>query len=144
MLPVLLLLLPAALSKPAAVWELSNVTDALKLWAFDAAFNSEYVDWLLKTQILLIERVIYQGEGTLHRKYLRWLLFVAKFYGISNGNECVIQIPLTHQTVANLLHTTRESISRIATELVNDGTIVVNKKRITIRDIEAIESSLEN
>jgi CRP-like cAMP-binding protein len=109
----------------------------------NSAFNQEYLTWVLKTQILLIERVVYQGETTIYRKYLRWLLFMAKYYG--TGDEQVeIQIPLTHDTVANFLHMTRESINRVTNRVISEGLISVEKKYITIHNQTAIQNLLDS
>jgi len=113
-----------------------------QILATDALFNQEYMGWLLKTQILLIERIVYQGENTIERKTLRWLLFMAKFYGIPGENGVKVQIPMTHETIANFLHATRESISKTIKRLQDAELIHINKKVITIPSLEALHDAL--
>lgn len=107
------------------------------------AFNKEYMTWLLKTQILLIERVVYQGETTIPRKILRWLLFMAKYYGSAKGPGAEIQIVMTHDEIANFVHATRESVSKTLGMLSEEGYISIDKKRITICSLEKVRDSLE-
>lgn len=109
----------------------------------DAGFSYDYIQTLLKNQLFLIDRIVYQGEVTVYRKTLRWLLLMAKYYcDETNDNQYRIAVPLTHDTVGRFLHVTRESASKTLKRLAQDGLVSVEKKRITILDKAAIEAKL--
>ncbi len=48
------------------------------------------------------------------------------------GEKFVIREKLTHQEIANMVGTSRETVSRILNELCADGSITIDKKQITL------------
>ena len=106
--------------------------------------NKEYVDQILRGQIALIERIEYQGEKGIKGKLVKWLLFMQKYYCSSEAKSCTFDIPLTHETVANFLHATRESVSKNINQLRRDGYITVKAKHITINDIDKLRKYSES
>lgn len=110
----------------------------------DQAFSADYMQLLLRNQIYLIERIVYQGESGMRNKCLRWLLFMVKYYGEpAERGGIVLGVPLTQEIIANFLHATRESVSKVLKELVAKDWIVIENKCITIKDITALEKALE-
>ena len=71
------------------------------------------------------------------------LLRIAHEHGKKNGNTIQIDIPLTHQEFANLVGSTRETVNRLFNQLKKDEMISIDRKRITILDVEALEAFLE-
>lgn len=108
----------------------------------DKDFNQDYMTMLLRNQLLLIDRVIYLGEDALPKRCVRWLLFMAKYFGQRDGKTCFIAAPLTQDTVAALLNITRESAGKCLRQLIKDGYIRMEKKRITIMDIHKLQGLL--
>lgn len=98
----------------------------------DSVFNAEYLSWLLKTQILLLERIIYLGESTLQLKLIRWLQFMCKYYGLEQTDCTVISVPITQDTIADFLHVTRESVGKELRELIRQGHVSARHKAITV------------
>lgn len=105
-------------------------------------FMKEYLQNTLILRIFTTDMVIYQGEPTAARRAIRWLLLMAKYYGEAQGKEVQIQVPLTHDTIANFLHISRESVSKTLREFIRSGHISVSKKLITIHDQEALKQLL--
>lgn len=108
-----------------------------------SGFNQEYTNWLLKSQILLIERIVYQGEPTIERKVIKWLLFMAKYYGNKKQGVIVIDIPLTHELIAEFVHATRESVGVVMRKLEQAKLITIKNKLITINDFEKFVAQLD-
>lgn len=108
----------------------------------DHDFNQDYLTMILRNQLLLIDRVIYLGETALSKRCIRWLLFMAKYFGTRDGKTCFITIPLTQETAASLLNVTRESAGKCLRQLIKDGYIRMEKKRITITDIHKLQGLL--
>lgn len=103
---------------------------------------SEYIPIMLRSHIFLVERVIYTGEKDLYHKCVRWLLFMKKFYGKKVGKQYEIQIPLTQETIANFLGTTRESINITLNQLEREKFIQLKTKKITLLNPEKLAKIL--
>lgn len=95
-------------------------------------FNAEYMDAVLRNQIFLIDRIVYQGEHTIENKFLRWLCFMAKYYGERTENICRIIIPANQEDIANFLHVTRVSINKLINHHKTTGLLTVSHKHIYI------------
>lgn len=102
---------------------------------------TDYMEMLLRNQHTLIARIVYQGEKHLQNKCLRWLEFMAKFYGTSGPQRhtVVITIPLNQTTIADFLHTTRESVNTTLRTLSQQGIISIERKQITIHDTRRLK-----
>lgn len=106
-------------------------------------FARDYNQILLKNQIFLIDRIVYQGESSIYRRTLRWLLFMAKYYcADAPGFDCRIIVPLTHADIANFLHVTRESAGKHINGLIKHDLIKKEQKYILIPSLAAIEDRL--
>ena len=105
-------------------------------------FMKEYLQNTLILRIFTTDMVIYQGEPTATRRAIRWLLLMAKYYGEEQGKAVQIQVPLTHDTIANFLHISRESVSKTLREFIRGGYISVDKKLITIYDVDSLRRLL--
>lgn len=127
---------------PATVYRVPREEFLLKIKQ-DPVLAQEYMNMLLKNQIFLVDRIIYQGEKTVRLKLLRWLLFMTKYYSNENCNPCTIEIPLTQDTIANFLHVTRESVSTLLNQFESEKLISVKKKKITITDVDKIKKLLK-
>ena len=102
-------------------------------------------EWLwgvLKNQKAMVERIAYQGERGIRARVIRWLLFMAKYYGDTKGNSCEIYIPLTQEVIGQFVNATRESINKTLSEIIKSGLITIEKKQITIVDIEKLKKTL--
>lgn len=56
------------------------------------------------------------------------------------GYEMLVRKFLTHQEIANLTATSRQTVTTILNELRNDNIITFNRKRLLIRDMEQLAS----
>lgn len=114
----------------------------------DIESNHELTQELLvsafRNQILLVERIGYQGEKGIKAKFIKWLLFMAKYYGNTNGKEVEIYIPLTQETIGQFVNATRESINKTMSDLAKSGLIQTHKKKITILDLDKLTSEISH
>lgn len=108
----------------------------------DPNFNADYIQILLKNQIFLIDRIVYQGESTVDRKMLRWLIFMSKYYCDHTEKGCRISVPLTHDDIANFLHITRESAGKALNKLAKRKLVTLDKKHIVIPAINKLVTPL--
>ena len=114
----------------------------LKQLQSDIMLANEYLNITLRNQLVLVDRIVYQGEKGLRAKTVRWLLFMAKYYGTSSGNTCDITVPLTQETIANFLHATRESMNIELRNLEKESLVELATKRIRIIDLAGLKKIL--
>lgn len=107
----------------------------------NTSFNSEYMDMVLKNQMFLIERIVYQGESGIDMKFLRWVAFMVKYYGDQHGKTSNIIVSTNHQEIANFLHVTRVSVGKVIKKYTALGVIDTQKKRIVV-DINTLQKYL--
>lgn len=98
--------------------------------------NAEYLDMTLKNQMLLIERIVYQGESGIDMKFLRWVSFMIKYYGDSDGPTSRIIVATNHQDIANFLHVTRVSIGKVIKKYTKQGLIRFHKKHLIVNSAD--------
>jgi CRP/FNR family cyclic AMP-dependent transcriptional regulator len=67
---------------------------------------------------------------------------LAQEHGIIKDGSIMINMKLTHQQIANLAGTVRESVTKVMQELQEDQIIVVEKKMIYIKKMDALKSLL--
>jgi CRP/FNR family transcriptional regulator, cyclic AMP receptor protein len=63
-------------------------------------------------------------------------------YGIVKPNGILINVKLTHQQLANMVGTVRESVTKVLQELQEDGTITIDKKFIFIRNMDGLKKMI--
>lgn len=71
-----------------------------------------------------------------------FLLNLAENYGkVKNGDGAVhIDVPMTHQEVANAIGTTRETVNRLFNQLRKDGILESNRHGMIIYDMEDLQN----
>lgn len=109
----------------------------------DTNFNLEYTDQVMRNQIFLIDRVVYQGERDIYHKAIRWILFMTKYYGEAQADNTIrLTIPITQDVAANFMHITRESTSTTLGKLKKSGLIEFEKKHLIIKDLSGLNKLL--
>jgi CRP/FNR family cyclic AMP-dependent transcriptional regulator len=75
-------------------------------------------------------------------RILKSIIRMSEQYGTPIEEGILIDVKLTHQQLANMVGTVRESVTKVLQELQDEGCIVVRKKRIILIDAEAIKRDL--
>lgn len=75
-------------------------------------------------------------------RIIKTILRLSEQHGISTPHGILIDVKLTHQQLANLVGTVRESVTKVLQELLDDELISIDKKLITLRKIEAIQAEI--
>jgi CRP/FNR family transcriptional regulator len=68
------------------------------------------------------------------------LVFLAQKFGVPEDNNIVIDVPLTHQTLAGLLNLARETVTTNMTRLQEKG-LIKSEPKLTIIDIEGLRKA---
>lgn len=113
-----------------------------ELLSSDGDFNREYIDLILRNQFLLMERIAFMGETNIDRKITKLLIGLASYYGHKEDDVYKVDIPITQETLARFTHSTRESASKTVRRLTRDKVISVDKKVLTILDIDKLRDLL--
>ncbi|THF76071.1 Crp/Fnr family transcriptional regulator [Cohnella fermenti] len=81
---------------------------------------------------------VLSGQDVKHR-VLIFLLQLADHHGVWRGSKITINLPMTHQELANSIGTTRETINRLLNQMHKDGILEVHRNRIVIIDLESLK-----
>jgi len=68
----------------------------------------------------------------LRHRVLFWLKKLSMEFGIEEGEYYIIDLPLSHQDLANMVGATREGVSGILSSLSKEGLIITARKRIRL------------
>jgi CRP/FNR family cyclic AMP-dependent transcriptional regulator len=71
------------------------------------------------------------------------LLFLASRSGIKQGNDILLQAPITHQVLGSTINLSRESVTRELDKLVKKGLIEYQDRLIVIKDVEQLKSQFK-
>jgi len=83
-------------------------------------------------------------SGNSYNRVIRILHLCSKRFGATNGEgEMVIEVPLTHQDIADMAGIARETTSLILKKLVSSNLITRKNRRYTILDPEKLEAEAE-
>ena len=75
-------------------------------------------------------------------RIIEFLIDLNEKKGQRVGYEWVVRKFLTHQQIANLTATSRQTVTTVLNELRNDNIITFNRKRLLIRDLDLLEQQL--
>lgn len=63
---------------------------------------------------------------------------LAKRHGIRDAHGTIIDLKITHQELAEMVGTSRETVTRVLAHLREQGIIEINQRRMTLIDPEAL------
>jgi CRP-like cAMP-binding protein len=73
-----------------------------------------------------------------HTRIAKLILHLGARYGVRRDDEIYLQIPLTHQEIANMVGVNRQTASRILSEFKRSGLLSINNRRIHIESEEKL------
>ncbi|WP_248929736.1 Crp/Fnr family transcriptional regulator [Paenibacillus hamazuiensis] len=74
---------------------------------------------------------------------MKTILRLADEHGVKKASGTMISVKLTHQQLANLVGTVRESVTKVLQELQEDKVISIEKKMIMIRDFDGLRQRVQ-
>ncbi len=69
---------------------------------------------------------------------------LAKRHGIRDVHGTIIDLKITHQELAEMVGTSRETVTRVLTRLREQGIIEIEQRRIVLLDPKALLESTED
>ncbi len=107
------------------------------------AANSALTAWLstryLKAQMKCMDLIMNGKKGGLYSILIR----LCNTYGVPVEDGILIDVPLTHQELANLTYGTREVVQRMLKELRELGVVSYEQQKLTIRDLNYIREAVD-
>ncbi|MBT2656674.1 Crp/Fnr family transcriptional regulator [Bacillus sp. ISL-18] len=101
------------------------------------------VEWLstgyLKSQMKCQDLIMNGKKGGLFSTLIR----LSKTYGVKTENGILIDLPLTHQELANLTYGTREVIQRALKELREKDIILYENQKFTIKNLAYLKMEVD-
>lgn len=95
----------------------------------------------LRRLVSIIEELSFT---TVRQRLIAALVRLAKSEGVPTPGGIELQLPATHQELANQLGTVREIISRNLMRLQAEGLIDVNGRQIVVKDMRGLNALLES
>lgn len=75
-------------------------------------------------------------------RIIEYLYQLAQEQGQRVGYEILVRQFLTHQEIANLTSTSRQTVTTVLNELRNDNVLTFNRKRLLVRDMELLAEKI--
>ncbi|NEW08059.1 Crp/Fnr family transcriptional regulator [Paenibacillus sp. SYP-B3998] len=75
-------------------------------------------------------------------RIMKTIIRLSEQHGIPTDDGLLINVKLTHQQLANMVGTVRESVTKVLQELIDENSIQIDKKLITLKNIEAIKRDI--
>jgi len=87
-----------------------------------------------------LESLVFKDSRT---RIVQYLLDLVNKNGQRVGYEWVVRKFITHQEIANLTATSRQTVTTILNELRNQEILTFDRKRLLIRDLDKLKEELE-
>ena len=103
----------------------------------------EWHERILQNHNLLIERILYVGEKQPYRRIIGWLLGVARYYSTQQPDgSYLVEIPMSQDIIASWTQLSRETTSRILSDLKKRELIRSSNRFISISDIKKLQEHI--
>ncbi len=106
----------------------------------DAAFSGGLLSMLLERHHDTEERLASVLFRNVEGRLCEFLLKAAARWGIPEPRGVLIAAPFTHQEMANMIGSTRETVTLTLGDLRRKGVIEIDRRRIVVLDKDALKS----
>ena len=110
--------------------------------AFSKAHSVIFADlcrWLSREVLMLEFKLTREAVDTIDRNLALLLIALTKKYGEQEGTTVVLDLPVSRQTMAEVLGVSIETLSRVLRQFRERGLIAVSKSKIEIKDLESLK-----
>jgi CRP/FNR family cyclic AMP-dependent transcriptional regulator len=76
-------------------------------------------------------------------RILKSLIRLSEQYGVQSNQGILIDVKLTHQQLANMVGTVRESVTKVLLQLQEEQVIEIRQKRIIVKNADALHQELK-
>ncbi len=78
------------------------------------------------------------SSSTADARIRRGIFELAKRHGVRDAHGTIIDLKITHQELAEMVGTSRETVTRVLARLKEDGIIEIDQRRMTLIDADAL------
>jgi CRP-like cAMP-binding protein len=110
------------------------------LMGTDASFAAAVVSMLIERHTDTEERLASMLFRNVEARLCEFLLKAATRWGIPDPRGVLISAPFTHQEMASMIGSTRETVTLTLGELRRKGVIEIDRRRIVVLDRDALKS----
>jgi len=125
----------------SAVCDLS--ADQMKMLMKDHSSLSMFFMKIMGSRVLEMEKrlesMVFKDSRT---RIIEYIMELVDRKGQRVGYEWVIRNFLTHQEIANITATSRQTVTTVLNELKNKNLITFNRKRLLLRDFEKLKEEV--
>lgn len=118
-------------------------TDQMKLMIKDHSKLSMFFMKLMGSKVLAMEKrlesLVFKDSKT---RILEFIVDQVNTRGQQVGYEWVIRNQLTHQEIANICATSRQTVTTLLNELRNENIITFDRRRMLIRDLDKLKGEM--
>ena len=119
-----------------------NIQNLERILFNNSQLTYEFMKWMndhfRKTMTKFRDLVLNGKKGALYSTLIR----LCNSYGIMREDGIIIDVPLTNQELANYCGTARESVSRMLSDLRDEGIITIVRKKIIVHDIQFLKQEI--
>ena len=111
--------------------------------AFSKAHSALYIDlcrWLSREVIMLEFKLTRDAVESIDRNLALVLIALANKYGDRTGNGIMLDLPISRQTLAEMLGVSIETLMRALKRFRERRLITTAKSRITLIDVESLQA----
>jgi CRP-like cAMP-binding protein len=113
----------------------TNLTDLKEIIGSNGKYGLHFLKLLSEEGIMLIDKMINLSQKQIPGRIAEFLLFFSR--NIYHSDD--FTLPLSRQELADLVSSTKESISRTLTEFKNDRLIDIDDRKVSLKSIELLE-----
>lgn len=125
----------------AVLWRISR-KDFIRTITDEPEMLAPILDMTIEMYRVHSERIIGLEYRTVRERLVAFILSLESRFGVSEGNEILLDVSLRHQDIASSINATRETTGRELNSLERKGLITVKKSLITIVDIRKLKDML--
>lgn len=90
----------------------------------------------------LQDKLLHFSQRSVEDRGISYLIQLAEHFGIEREGEVWIPVPMTHQEMASTIGFTRESVSRLLTNLRKEEMIRFNRKGFVVKNLQALKTKV--
>lgn len=125
------------------VLQVIDRADALKFMSGNASFLIRLTQLIADRRRRLENKIDNLLFKSAHARLAGLFLELAKEFGVRDSRGVIINLKLTHREIANLIGSTRETVSFALLDLRKDNLIQNDGKRVILLDMAGIEALYE-
>lgn len=122
---------------------LKTSKDSLRLAMGENSWLAEQMlRQLVNTFTVYAQRIQNLGYRQPRERVIACMLDLATRFGANDGKEILIEVPVTHQDIADSINTTRETASRVLEQLFEEELVTQTDHMFVIKDEHQLMSEL--